>query len=92
MDDTKLFARDCADFFNKRLFTPNVKPEDLGLRIDAAIYLMAKHLQNGLPGAGTPIQDFIMGTKGGGGPHHLVQLVRYLQSRNLPQTFYNDMA
>jgi hypothetical protein len=90
MDDTKLFAQDCADFFKKRLFTPNLKPEDLSRRIDAAVYIMAQNWLSGLPRV-PGIGEFVMGTKGPVGPHHLVELLHYLQNRDLQDDFLKAM-
>jgi hypothetical protein len=96
MEDTKLFARDCDVFFKKRLFTPNVTPENLALRIEAAVYLMAQNLrgieQNKMSdGPRLPtIADMVMGTHGPGLPH-LEQLITFLKNSHLTADFYNAM-
>jgi hypothetical protein len=90
MDDTKLFAQDCADFLKKRLFTPNLNPVDLARRIDATVYVLAQNLRSGLPQL-PGIGEFVMGTKGPVGPHHLVELLHYLQNRNLSPDFVKAM-
>jgi hypothetical protein len=89
MEDTKLFAQDCADFFKKRMFTPNVKPEDMGYRIDAVVYLMARHLLSGLP-QGPSIDDFVMGTRPPSGPHFGL-LIEFLRNVGLPEHFSTDI-
>jgi hypothetical protein len=90
MDDTRLFAQECAEFFKKRMFTPNVKPEDLGLRIDAAVYLMAKNLLSDGPRVPT-IEDMVMGTHGPTGGPHFSLLVDFLRDIKLPAAFSGDM-
>jgi hypothetical protein len=89
MDDTKLFARDCAVFFKKRLFTPNVSPSDLALHIDAAVAVIAQNMLGDGPHLPS-IADMVMGTKGPGSPHQ-GQLVAYLKSRNLSAEFFEDI-
>jgi hypothetical protein len=92
MDDTKLFAQDCADFFKKKMFTRNVKPDVLARRIDVALYLITQNLLSGLPSV-PGVGKYVMSTKGGGGgPHHLVELLHYLKNRGLTKKFFSNIS
>lgn len=85
-DNTKQFAQDCADFFKKKLFTPDVQSTDLGLRIDAVVYLMAQGFVHG-----PSIEDMVMGTKGPTGGPHFGLLLDFLRGANLPEDFIKNM-
>jgi hypothetical protein len=91
MDDTALFARDCADFLKKKMFTANVSPENLGLRVDAMFFLVAKNLMGTGPRLPT-IEDVVMGTHGPTGGPHFELLVGVLRKLHLPASFFRDMS
>jgi hypothetical protein len=89
MEDTKLFAQDCAVFVKKRLFTPGLNPVDLSRRIDATFYVVTQNLLGNLPNV-PGITDYVMGTKGPVGPH-LEQLLHYLRNSDLSKEFVAAM-
>jgi hypothetical protein len=90
MDDTEQFAKACAAFFKEKLFTGDVKPDDLWRRIDAMLYLSARNLLSAAPRTPT-IEYLVMGTKGPGGPH-LEALLHHLQNRHLTAEFFEAMS
>jgi hypothetical protein len=71
MDNIQQFARECAAFFKKSLFTPNAKATDVDLGIDVTIAILARLDATG------------MGTTGPGSPHE--ELLHYLRKRPLSQ-------